>query len=54
MPNKTQIQCNVCSCRFQKENHCSANEISITCDQAIMPNSTHETACKSFVCKSEK
>lgn len=54
MNTKTEILCNVHSCAFQSDNHCSANTISITCDAAIMPCTSHETACKSFKSNCEK
>ncbi len=50
MNNKTEILCNVHSCVFHKDNRCCAKTISICCDDCILPNESHETACKSFRC----
>lgn len=52
MNNKTKIFCDVTSCRFHKNHECMAETITVTCDNCIKPKDTHETACKSFVCRS--
>lgn len=51
MNNKTKILCDVTSCRFHENHECGANTISVCCDNCIKPQDSHETACKSFVCK---
>lgn len=45
---KTEILCNVNSCKFHKENRCHAKTISVGCDQVLNPSKSHETACESF------
>lgn len=54
MQNKTEILCNVHSCAFHKENHCTAECISVGCDDCIMPNDCKETKCASFRCNCGK
>ncbi|MBS6373627.1 MAG: DUF1540 domain-containing protein [Erysipelotrichaceae bacterium] len=54
MNNKTEILCSVHSCKFHKENHCCAEKISVSCDNCILPNTSHETECKSFQCNCSK
>lgn len=50
---KTEILCDVSSCKFQKNQRCQAKTISVCCDNCLMPNCSHETACSSFVNKSK-
>lgn len=45
---KTEIVCNVNTCKFQKDKHCQAKKISICCDNCVLANDLHETACSSF------
>lgn len=52
--SKTKILCDVTNCKFHENHECCANTISVCCDNCIQPNSSHETACKSFVCKCHK
>lgn len=49
MEHKTEILCNVHSCKFHSQNRCEAEVISVCCDECMTPNTSHETACKSFV-----
>lgn len=48
---KTNINCDVCSCRFNQNKCCCAEEISVCCDNCMTPNSPHETKCSSFIDK---
>ena len=50
---KTEILCDVSSCKFQKDQRCQAKTISVCCDNCLMPNCSHETACSSVVNKSK-
>lgn len=52
--SKTKILCDVSSCKFHENHECCANTITVCCDNCIQPNTSHETACKSFVCKCHK
>ena len=51
MNAKTEILCNVNSCKFQKDQRCHAKTISVCCDNCVEPNCSPETACSSFACK---
>ena len=51
MNAKTEILCNVNSCKFQKDQRCHAKTISVCCDNCVEPNCSHETACSSFACR---
>lgn len=52
--SKTKILCDVTNCKFHADHECCAETISVCCDNCIHPSSSHETACKSFVCKCHK
>lgn len=54
MQKKTEILCNVHSCVYQKDNHCEAETITVSCDNCVEPNHCHETECNSFRCKCGK
>lgn len=49
--NKNKIICDVTSCTFHENNECYAETITVCCDNCQNPSHSHETACKSFVCK---
>ncbi|WP_075876737.1 DUF1540 domain-containing protein [Merdibacter massiliensis] len=48
---KTEIFCDVTSCKFQKDQHCNAKTITVCCDNCIHAKNVHETACSSFESK---
>ncbi len=49
MNAKTEILCNVNSCKFQKDQRCHAKTISVCCDNCVEPNCSHETACQALL-----